>query len=438
MKVHHNILYNTLMLTGLTLGLPLIVPIVLTTEKRRKTFLQRLGLSGLPESIRDLRLSSSNNRPIWVHAVSVGEVISAVPLVKGLPGSLGDNKVVFSASTKTGFEVATKLLEGHVEEIFFYPYDLVFSVRHIIGKVDPAAFILVETDIWPNFLFELKKRKVPVALVNARISKRSFNAYNRISFFMKPLLLTFSKICSQSAEDAQRFENLGIPTSRIIQTGNLKFDQEYDSLPKADLDKLRQSMHIKPRQNIFLAGSTHQGEEEILLDSFSRLRKKFSDLQLIVAPRYPDRAESVCGIFRSAGFSAQPLQDLDRVEPDTRFDVIVIDTIGILRRLYALADIAFVGGSLVCSGGQNPLEPAAYSKPIIFGPDMSDFKEVSHLLLKSGGAVRVYDAESLYRTAAMLLEERNRSQTIGKKAFEVFYANKGAVEKTIREIKSII
>ncbi len=437
MRIRHNILYNILMLMGLTLGLPLIVPVVLTTEKRRKTFLQRLGLAGLPDSILQRKLHSSNNGPVWVHAVSVGEVISAVPLVKELTTCLANRSLVFSAATKTGYEVANNLLRNSVDAIFFYPYDLIFSVKHITAKVDPAAVILVETDIWPNFLYELKRRKVPVALVNARLSRRSFDAYNRISFFMKPVLLTFSKICAQSTENALRFENLGIPSNRITQTGNLKFDQEYEHSPKRDLEELRQVMHIKPRQTVLLAGSTHRGEEEIILDAFSALQRDFSELLLIVAPRYPDRAESICGIFRSAGFSVYRMKDLGGAKPVTGIDVIVIDTIGILRRLYALADIAFVGGSLVGLGGQNPLEPAAYSKPILFGPDMSDFEEVSRLLLKSGGAARVTDAQSLHSKVAKILGDRIKSEAMGKNAFEVFCANKGAVEKTIREIESI-
>ena len=197
-------------------------------------------------------------------------------------------------------------------------------------------------------------------------------------------------------------------------------------------------MHIMSGQSIWLAGSTHQGEEEILLDAFSRLQREFSDLLLIIAPRYPDRAESVCEIFRSAGFSAHPMANLAKMEVAPRPDVIVIDSIGILRRLYALADIAFVGGSLVSSGGQNPLEPAAHAKPILFGPDMSDFEEVSRLLLKSGGAVRIDSAETLYSTVAMLLGDCNKSQIMGKRAFDVFYANKGAVDQTIREIRSML
>lgn len=432
------LLYNILMFTGIALGFPLIVPMVLASDKRRKTLLPRLGLAALPKGISEHRSHKPDSKPIWVHALSVGEVISAVPLVKGLSGCFRDRNIVFSVSTKTGIEIADKLLKDYVDAIFFFPYDLAFSVKHISAKVDPAIVVIVESDIWPNFLFEMKRRKVPVALVNARLSNRSFSGYRRLSFFMEPLFLIFSRICTQTVEDARRFEHLGVPSNRITKTGNLKFDQKYDPISKVELQRLRRSLHIRPGQNVLVAGSTHKGEETILVDAFSRMKEEFSDLLFIVAPRDPNRAESVCQIFRSAGFSAYVLKDLDRLAPDTRVDVIVVDTIGILRRLYALADIAFVGGSLVHSGGQNPLEPALSSKPVLFGPDMSDFQQISHMLLESGGAARVHDAESLYETAAMLLCDHDRSKSMGKSAFGVYYANKGAVEKTVDVIKSIL
>ncbi|UCG65778.1 MAG: 3-deoxy-D-manno-octulosonic acid transferase [Deltaproteobacteria bacterium] len=432
------VLYNILMFTGIALGFPLIIPMVLASDKRRKTLLPRLGLAALPEGISEHRSHKPDSKPIWVHALSVGEVISAFPLVKGLSGCFRDRNIVFSVSTKTGIEIADRLLKDYVDAIFFFPYDLAFSVKHISAKVDPAIVVIVESDIWPNFLFEMKRRKVPVALVNARLSNRSFLGYRRLSFFMEPLFLTFSKICTQTVEDAWRFEHLGVPSNRITKTGNLKFDQKYDPISKVELQRLRRSMHIRPGQNVLVAGSTHKGEETILVDAFSRMKEEFWDLLFIIAPRDPNRAESVCQIFRSAGFSAYLLKDLDRLAPDTRVDVIVIDTIGILKRLYALGDIAFVGGSLVHSGGQNPLEPALFSKPVLFGPDMSDFKQISHMLLESGGAFRVHDAESLYDTAAMLLWDHDRSKNMGKSAFDVFYANKGAVEKTVDAIKSIL
>lgn len=428
------IVYNILMIMGIALGFPLLALMILASDKRRKTAFQRLGLVALPQGVRKNRFHKPHDKPIWVHALSVGEVISAVSLVKELSAHFKDKNIVFSVSTKTGFEIANKPLKSDTHAIFFFPYDFIFSVKRIVSKIDPAMVVLVESDIWPNFLTQMKKRGVPIVLVNARLSKRSFEGYRRLSFFMMPLLSTFSKICTQTMDDAQRFEELGVPPMRITKTGNLKFDQKYDPIPTAELERLRRSIHIKPRQKILLAGSTHKGEEVILVDTFSKIKRDFSDISLIIAPRDPRRAGSVCRICRAAGLSAYSLKDLTA---RSRPDIVVVDTIGVLRKFYALADIAFVGGSLVRSGGQNPLEPAAFSKPILFGPDMSDFEQISHMLLRSGGALRVHDAESLYRAAIILLEDSNRSKNMGENAFRVFLANKGAVEKTVEAIRSI-
>ncbi|MCK4468766.1 MAG: hypothetical protein KAU60_10480, partial [Desulfobacterales bacterium] len=246
----------------------------------------------------------------------------------------------------------------------------------------------------------------------------------------------FSKICVQSLEDASRFSLLGIPRGRITITGNIKFDQQYDFADREELNKLRQSLLIKPSQKILLAGSTHYGEEAILLDAFSRLKKKYLDLILIIVPRNPDRARSVCRICKSAGLFAVTMSELEEKKPGQ--DVIVVDRIGILKMLYAIADMAFVGGSLVRCGGHNPIEPAAFSKPIIFGPNMSDFADISDMLIRSGGAVVVQDAESIYRSLEMLITDSKSVESIGRSAFNVFCENKGAVEKTLRVVKECL
>ena len=418
------------------MGFPLIVPLVLATDKRRKTVLHRLGLSPLPKAISQNRSQKRDNRPIWIHALSVGEVLSAVPLVKELKSCFKHQDIVFSASTKTGFEIANNLLKESVNSIFFFPYDLLISVKHIAAKVEPAIVIIVESDIWPNFLFEMKRRNVPVILVNARLSKKSYFGYKRFLFFSKRLFLSFSKICVQSSEDAHRFRLLGIPPGRITITGNIKFDQQYDFAGREEIEKLRQSLLIKPSQKILLAGSTHYGEEAILLNAFSRLKKKYPDLILIIVPRNPDRARSVCRICKSAGLFAVTMSELEEKKPGP--DVIVVDRIGILKMLYATADIAFVGGSLVRSGGHNPLEPAAFSRPIIFGPDMSDFADISNMLIRSGGAISVQDAEGIYNIVSELLTDNQKAGEMGSMAFKVFNANKGAVKKTLNIIEDII
>ncbi|QTA91016.1 3-deoxy-D-manno-octulosonic acid transferase [Desulfonema magnum] len=418
------VLYNILFFIGMTLSFPLILLIVLLSDKRRKTVLQRLGLTRVPNF----------QFPIWIHALSVGEVLSVVPLVKALKKRFGN--IVFSASTKTGFDIANTLLKEHTDAVFFFPYDLIFSVKHLAKQISPALVIIVETDIWPNFLFEMKKRNIPVLLVNARLSKKSFLGYQRLSFFTKPLFLKFSEICAQSDEDTRRFGVIRGSSDHIRTTGNIKFDQANDSVTAEEAEQLRKSMKVEPSRKILLAGSTHKGEEEIILDVFSRVKKKYDDLLLIIVPRDPGRASAISRIFKSPGFSSVTMSELGKITPGEKTDVIIIDTIGLLRKLYAVADIAFVGGSLVCSGGHNPLEPAVFSKPIIFGHDMSDFAEIATLLLKSGGAVQVRDAESFYEAVIMFLSDPKKAQCAGYQAFKVFYANKGAVEKILQLIEN--
>ncbi|MFC1488652.1 3-deoxy-D-manno-octulosonic acid transferase [Thermodesulfobacteriota bacterium] len=429
-------LYNILFFSAVTIGFPVIIPIVLFSEKRRKTVLQRLGLVSKTAKLRQGRLRHSENRPIWVHALSVGEVLSAVPLVKGLSKRFGHRDIVVSVSTKTGFGIASKYLQENVSSVFFYPYDLPFSVKCVVQRVNPTIVIIVETDIWPNFLFEMKKRNVPVILANARLSKKSFSGYKRFHFFMKHVFLLFAKVCTQSKADAQRFWRLGVPSSKISVAGNFKFDQEYDIISSEEKKKLRRSINLQPLQKVLLAGSTHKGEESILLDAFSKIKKEFADLLLVVAPRNPDRAKSVCRIFKSAGFSTALMKELENEDPSERLDVVIVDTIGILKKLYALADVAFVGGSLVKCGGHNPIEPASFAKPIIFGKDMSDFEPVSRILLASKGAVQVEGAEDLYEAITMIIGDNNTAQRMGESAFTIFNANKGAVEKTVKVVES--
>ena len=429
------LLYNILLVAGITVGLPLIIPLVLATDKRRKTVLHRLGLMPFPKAISQNRSRKRDNRPIWIHALSVGEVLSAVPLIKELKTCFKHQDIVFSASTKTGFEIANKLFKKDVDSIFFFPFDLLFSVKYITGIINPAIVIIVESDIWPNFLFEMKKRHIPVVLINARLSNRSFKGYKRFSFIFNKLFLSFAKICTQSIEDARRFMLLGIPSNMISTTGNIKFDQPYDPVSEKEIEILKQSMNIQQVKKILMAGSTHEGEESILIDAFSRIRKDFADTVLILVPRNPERARSILKLCKSAGFLSILMKNFENIDEDEKFDVIVVDVIGILKRLYAIADVAFVGGSLVDLSGHNPLEPAAFSKPIIFGQYMSDFAHISQMLVDSGGAVQVENAESLYETIAGILSDSKKARNMGEKAFRVFNANKGAVEKTLKVIE---
>jgi 3-deoxy-D-manno-octulosonic-acid transferase len=432
------LLYNIVFFIAVMLGLPLIIPMVLISDKRRKTVFQRLGLIRWPPKFVSQDFGKSKKKLVWVHGLSVGEVLSAVPLVKRLNECSAAPRIVFSASTKTGFDIANRHFINDVEAVFYFPYDLAFSVKRILRKISPEVVIIVETDIWPNFLFEMKKYRVPVLLVNARLSKSSFSGYKRLGFFAKQVFLNFNHICAQSSEDAELFHQLGVPFDRITINGNIKFDETHQTLDLKEIEELKRSLHIRDVRKVLLAGSTHPGEEEILLEAFTRLKSHTADLLLVVAPRSPERAGSIFRMFNSAGFSVGLMKELKQTFSDKRFDVIIIDTMGLLKTLYAVSDIAFIGGSLVKCGGHNPLEPAVFSKPILFGEDMSDFSDISNMLLEAKGAVRVKDAKDLYTAVASLIENDKKALKMGKNALGVLTANKGAVEKTIRVIEDYL
>ncbi|NVL89759.1 MAG: 3-deoxy-D-manno-octulosonic acid transferase, partial [Desulfobacterales bacterium] len=352
---------------------PFFVVKALTLEKRRATVLKRL--------YPGFRVPRFRKRPIWIHTLSVGEVLSAITLIKAIKEQYPDRALVCSVSTRSGYQVATKSLSKKADLIFFFPYDFLWVVRRFIRRINSVLFLLVETDLWPNFLHEMKRRQVPTILVNGRLSPRSFSGYKLLSFFMRPVFSGMSVVCAQSKLDAQRFEAVGTPAEKIKITGNIKFDQKIDLLSDEEIDTVRKSMKIKPGSKIFLAGSTHEGEESILVDVFSRLKKSFNELVLVIVPRDPKRAKAVYRLFVSSGHTVALMTDLKKISSTASFDVIVVDAMGTLRRLYALADIAFVGGSLVKRGGQNPLEPAAFARPVIFGPDMNDFYSIAEMLI---------------------------------------------------------
>ena len=431
-------LYNLFLILLLFFLFPIVIAIVVSSHKRRSTFLPRLGITPGISALNQKKIYTQMDKPLWVHALSVGEVISVAPLVKRLRSSFQDKKIVFSASTKTGFEIAGKLFRDDVDLITFFPYDFLLSVKLAAKKIDPSIVIMTETDIWPNFIWEMKKRRVPVILVNARLSNRSFSGYKRVLFLSKSVFSSFSRICAQSAEDAERFRLLEIPLEKISITGNIKFDQQDQPVSLELIKERKLSMGIKPCQKIILAGSTHKGEETSLLEAFTRLKKDIKELLLVIAPRDPERAGTVCDIFKSAGFVSELMQTVSKTETGKASDVIIIDRIGVLKSLYALADVAFTGGSLVNRGGHNPLEPAAFSKPIIFGSDMSNFAQISDMLLQSSGAIQVADADGLYNAASAILKNDKTASKIGKNAFSVYLKNKGALDNTLDIIKDYL
>lgn len=429
--------YNLLWMFGSFLAIPWLLVSAIVSRKRRKTVLQRLGVAAA-QGLLDLNASEPGIHPLWVHALSVGEVLSAIPLARALKQKYPDRWIVFSASTLTGYETASRLLQNDLNAVFYFPYDLIFSVRAVINRIRPALVVIVETDIWPNFLLEMKRRLIPVVLVNARLSDHSYSGYRRFSKWTSPVFQCFSHVCAQSKADARRFRELGLASDRISIAGNLKFDSPPDPASENTRQYLRRILSGITHQQCLVAGSTHPGEESVVFEAFFRLKAKIPALCLILAPRDACRASRICTLAASHGLTAELLTRMDGLTALDAPDVVVVNTIGHLKHLYALSDVAFVGGSLIDSGGHNPLEPAAFAKPILFGPYTSDVAESCNLLLASDGARVVHDANELFQAALALLSCPERAREMGENAFQILKENQGALEKTLDAIGRFI
>lgn len=422
-------IYNVAMGLAVLLLWPVWLPLVWIRKKHRRTFFKRLFMETLPRGDPE---SADARRKLWIHALSVGEVLSAEPLVKALAQKHGARSLIFTASTQTGFEIATRLIAAHVCAVRHFPYDTLFSVNRALDVIKPRQVVIVETDVWPNFLFRLKNHRIPVYLVNARLSDRSFRGYKRAGLLMAPVLSVFGRICVQTDSDRLRFKALGVPGERLKTVGNIKFDQAPAKISSVERKQYSEKFNLSADAPVWVAGSTHEGEEDMLSIAYRKVCAAGIHAVLIVAPRDPDRAAAVCQIFDRSGYDAVTLTQMERQPAPS--SVVVIDRIGMLRNLYALADVAFVGGSLVRAGGHNPLEPASVAKPILFGPHTDDFRWICQTLEKAGGAIRVQDADQLAARVAHLIVNPADSRRVGRSAYTVFAKHRGAVARTLAVI----
>ncbi len=418
------ILYNLLHIVLLILFFPLLCLYIALQEKYRKNIPRRLGF-GLRKKLSRLK---SQERVIWIHALSVGEVTSALPLVAGLRKELDDTTLIFSASTRTGYELSKKLLSPYCDRIIAFPLDILPVCSYYINRISPDLFILVETDFWPNFLRQLEKRNIPALLVNGRISRRSMKRYQRYSFFFKPMFQSLRFLAVQTEADSQRFIDFGIDKNRVFKLGNLKFE----SLPPQHMD-IAAGFLRNNRKPLFIAGSTHPGEEALLLEAFLVLRKTH-DFKIIIAPRDIQRAEEIALLAKSSGINPQ----LRSKEREFTTDLFILDTIGELVSFYNQGDICFVGGSLVNAGGHNPLEPAAQGKPVIFGIYMEDFEEISEDLITCGGGFSVPDQEMFIAVLDALLQDPGYRRQSGDAALRCVLKNRDVVKNHLEFIKEII
>jgi 3-deoxy-D-manno-octulosonic-acid transferase len=415
------LLYNLLLIVTTIVLSPYILFKLITVPKYRGGISQKLG------RIRKGVLRVLNNtRPIWVHAVSVGEVMAAHPLIRDLRKKYPNRKFILSTVTVTGNYTARQRVP-EADAVFYFPFDFPWIVRRVIRMINPAIVLVAETELWPNFFRELKRQGIPSALINGRISPRSYGNYLKFKRFFTQVFEQVTLFCMQSEEDAARIQDIGAAVDKVRVTGNLKFDQK---IPTAQ----QQPVVIAPGRKVITAGSTHRGEEAILLEIYGSLRKKYPDLVLIIAPRHPERFDEVCGLITSAGYECQRRT---RIKGPVK-DVVLLDTIGELRAFYGLCNIAFVGGSLVKVGGHNLLEPAAMKKPVIFSRYMFNFKDISEALIQAGGGIMVKDKEELYGKLDNLLFDKELAHSIGERAFKVIAANSGATARTIDAIHGLI
>jgi 3-deoxy-D-manno-octulosonic-acid transferase len=379
----------------------------------------------LSERLGFYRTAPAARPSVWVHAVSVGETLAALPIVQELRRLHPELPVVLTTVTATGARVATERLRGLAVHRYF-PLDLPGPVRRAIGAIQPRCLIVLETELWPNLLRALGARGVPVMIANGRISDRSFRRYRRVRRLMTSMLGTITLFGMQSAEDARRIIALGALPERVVVTGNVKTDAGPDESNAAIWRRL---FGLESEQPVWIAGSTHRGEDQLVLEAHARALGIDPRLTLVVAPRHPERADEVARLIRSRGWPVARRSELPmRRAPDT---VILIDTVGELAQIYHVADFVFVGGSLVPAGGHNVLEPASKRKPVLFGPHTSNFRESAQLLLDSGGGAVAHDGEELARLVSRLAGDPALRTTMGAAGAAAVMTRQGAVGKTL-------
>jgi len=368
-----------------------------------------------------------------VHALSVGELVSAIALIRELRGQVADHRpVVVSVSTLAAHRIAEKRLKDEVDGLFYFPYDTAVAYRRCLAHIRPALFVLVETDIWPGYLRYFSRRGVCSLLVNGRLSERSLRSQRRWWGLFGPAFDAFSMVYGQSAFELERFASLGIGKERLGRPGNLKFDAVGGGAGDGAGDGLRRILGFGKEDRILLAGSTHAGEEALVLSAYLRLRVDDPGLKLLLVPRHPERAEKVVDLLLDEGLRVARLTDREILSPD----VVVINRIGYLSRLYPIASIAFVGGSLVAKGGQNPIEPAMAAKPILFGPDMSDFPDIAPELVEAGGACVVANGNEIHDRCREWLEHPDRAIRAGACGRRVVEQYRGTAGRLAMEILS--
>ena len=418
--------YNVLQFIALILFWPLLLVLALATPKYRNRLPDRLSL-GLSRK----RITADINHPVfWLHALSVGEVTSALPLALGLKEKWPDSQIVMTVTTESGQATAKSLLGGHVDHIIAAPLDIRPVITNYLKHIRPDLYIHVETDFWPNLLTMLNAHDIPSVLVNGRISEQSLKSYQRYDFFFTPIFKSFSCLCMQTGQDKENQIRLGVDADKVYTLGNLKFD--------TPVNQRTESAGIEPylakEKFIIVAGSTHPGEEEIILEGYSRLLALSDNFYLVIAPRNIDRSDDIADLAQQHGLAVQ----LRSSPPSPGKQVLIVNTIGELVNFYSQGDVSFVGGSMVACGGHNPVEPALFGIPVLFGKHMEDFSEIADSLLQSEGAFSINSSDEFYNVIAGFYSDEDKKEQTGRAALNCVEMQQGVIKKHIDLISTLL
>ncbi|MDP8263066.1 MAG: 3-deoxy-D-manno-octulosonic acid transferase [Candidatus Ancaeobacter aquaticus] len=428
------VVYNVGIYIYFIISSPYYIFSLFTREKYRAGFRSRLGF--IPKKIVK---QVKGRKSIWFHAVSVGEVLAVLPLIELTKQVFPQYHIVLSTTTMTSNILARNDERTGDISVVYFPLDFPWAVKKFMSVIHPQLIVLTETEIWPNFLACAASRNIPVILANGRISPNSFKHYILIKDFFKEVVKDIALFGMQSEEYSQRIIALGAPSERVVVTGNLKYDamKKIDTLGDGN-NALRKMLNIPDDACVLVGGSTHPGEDEILIDIYTRLKTQHKKLTLIIAPRHIERAQSIKN-YAIEKATKVILKTNIASQDNTIYDIIILDTIGELSKIYSISDIVFVGKSLVVGGGQNILEPAFYGNVVVYGPLMDNFKEEAAELLQGDGSVQVKDKDELENLFHSLLADSERMKVLGKNAARIVEQYRGGIlDKNITLIKNML
>jgi 3-deoxy-D-manno-octulosonic-acid transferase len=421
------IVYSSLLLAVLVLGAPYWLVRMATSGRYRAGLRGRLGV--VPAG---LKAAVAGRNVVWVHAVSVGEVLSATQLIRELKEALPGWGFAVSTTTETGQQLAAKRLPE--APVFYLPLDFRFAVRRYLMVLQPKMLVLMESELWPRLIDECATRGIPIVVANARVSDRSFPRYMRLRRLWRPFLEMISLFLAQSKESAERLVRIGAPSERVMVMGNLKYDvRAGEASPMT-----RRIGSLLYQARLIVAGSTLAGEEEALLAAWPTIQKAVPDAALLIAPRHPDRFEEVFALMQKSGYPSLRCSGLSvGAEPIFGGTILLLDTIGDLASMYGIAAVSFVGGSLVPKGGHNPLEPAQFAVPVVVGPSFENFREVVEAM-RDADAIRIVTPERLAETLITLLRDKEEAKALGERGRAAFEAQAGATEWTVQALTALL